>query len=87
MPHQNREITRLIQAVEATAASHPDLMAAVVRAVEQADAAEADPYMLLGVLVESLVRTINRMPGSARQIAATATLRFFLARMRATDCK
>ena len=87
MPHQNPEVTRLIESVEEVAASHPDLMAAIVRAVEQAAAAEADPYILLGVLVESLVQTLNRMPGSARQMATHATLRFLLARIRATDRK
>ena len=85
MPYQKPEITRLIQLAEEAAARQPDLMAAVVHAVEQANAADADPYVLLGVLVESLAQTLNRMPGPARQIAANATLRFVLARLRGNE--
>ena len=85
MAYQNPEIIRLIHLAEEAAANQPDLMAVVVHAVEQANAADADPYILLGVLVESLVQTLNRMPGPARQIAANATLSFLLARLRRNE--
>jgi hypothetical protein len=60
----------LINAVEREAANAPDLLAAVGRVIKAAQAAETDPYTLVGVLLEGAAVSIAGMPPEMRRSVA-----------------
>jgi len=66
-------VAELAAQAEEAARQTVDPLAPIVHAVATALHAEADPYVLLGILVESMARTLCAVPPSRRSMALQAS--------------
>ena len=63
MPDRSPNLDSLIRAAEASAAQHPDKLGALVAALKAISSSDVDPYLLSGVLIETItVTVIERVP-------------------------
>jgi hypothetical protein len=78
------EVARLARLAQEAAEGHPDQVAVFRAAVKAAIASEADPYLVIGLMVEGIAATISdqRPPEQRREIAA-ATIHLLLDRFAA----
>ena len=67
-------VEALIRRVQRVAASRPDPMHILAQTISMTGAIGADPYAVLGVLVEGAVRTIVRQIPAEQQTETAATL-------------
>ena len=84
--HQNQsELAKLIQLAEQAAAHEPDpvrALADIIRAVAEGN---ADPYLVIGVLIEGAVHLLDiRIPEQRRADTASALLQLVADRLRTT---
>jgi hypothetical protein len=77
------DIALLIQRVEAAAADQLDIPAAVARLVKAGVDGSADPYLLIGALIEGVAHTLASVPVQVQAPTAKAATRLFLGRMAA----
>jgi hypothetical protein len=77
------ELARLSALAEQAAADHPDLIAALAVAVKGAVASDADPYLLIGTLIEGVVHTLASIPPERQGDTAKAAVGLLLERLRA----
>ena len=79
------ELAKLIDLAEQAAANEPDpirALADITRAIAESD---ADPYLVMGVLVEGTIHTLETgIPSERRGETAAALLRLVTDRLRAT---
>ena len=74
----------LIRDVERAAAKEPDLIGATSAIIKFAIDSDADPYLLVGALVEAVAVTIaQKVPAERQRKVAADTLRMMLARLKA----
>lgn len=77
------EVRGLIALANAAAAATPDRPAVVATAITTAIVEAADPWLLIGVLVEGIAETINRsIPAARRQECAAAIIALLVERYR-----
>lgn len=77
-------LDRLIQHANRVSGRKPDSVELLARMIALATDDGADPYLVLGVLIEGAVRTLDKHIPSERQAEATEQLRQLLAeRLRA----
>lgn len=83
-PSQDQsELDKLIQLAEQAAAEEPDRVAALAEIIKTVSAGDADPYLVMGVLVEGAVRTLqSHIPDERREDTASAVLRLLADRLR-----
>jgi hypothetical protein len=67
-------VEALIRRVQRAAASRPDPMHILAQTIGMTGAIGADPYAVLGVLVEGAVQTIVRQIPAERQVETAAML-------------
>jgi len=67
-------VDALIRRVQRVAASRPDPMYILAQTISMTGAIDADPYAVLGVLVEGAVRTIIQHIPPEQQAETSATL-------------
>ena len=67
-------VEALIRRVQRVAASRPDPMHILAQTISMTGAIGADPYTVLGVLVEGAVQTVVRQIPAERQNETAATL-------------
>jgi hypothetical protein len=67
-------VEALIRRVQRVAASRPDPMHILAQTISMTGAIGADPYAVLGVLVEGAVETIVQQIPAERQTETSATL-------------
>jgi hypothetical protein len=78
------EIDKLIRRVQRVVANRPDPMHILARTIGMTGAIGADPYAVLGVLVEGAVETIARqIPAEQRAEASAALVGLLRERLRA----
>jgi len=65
-------IDALIRRVQRVAADRPDPTHILAEVIAMIGASEADPYLVLGVLVEGVAHTVDKHIPAARQAATTA---------------
>ena len=74
----------LIRDIEAKTATRPELPQMLAQLIPMALARDADPYILLGVLIEGVVHTLaSSIPPEARAAVAKDVLRLLCERLRA----
>lgn len=77
-------VSRLSEQAERAAAQAPDLLAELSSAIKSALASEADPYVMLGVLLEGATQTLlQRIPRERQLGTLTAALVMFSERLAA----
>jgi hypothetical protein len=81
--HQNQsELNRLIKLAEQAAADEPDPVRALVEKIRAVAEGNADPYLVMGVLVEGAVRMLEtRIPAERRGDTARALLQLVADRL------
>jgi hypothetical protein len=84
MTEPHSEVARLSQLAEQAAASQTDLIAALAKAIKGSAAAEVDPYVLIGVLIEGAAHIlVNNIPVEKRAEVGQAMAHLLLDRMGA----
>jgi hypothetical protein len=74
----------LIRQVETKAANEPDALALVVALIKLVTRSEIDPYLLNGVPIEGIARTIHsRIPARRRHQVAVEAVRLLVERLQA----
>ena len=82
------ELDKLIQLAEQAAANELDPIRALVEKIRSVTEGNADPYVVMGVLVEGAVHTLEtRIPTERREDTAAALLRLVVDRLRATETR
>jgi len=82
--HRSPAVDALIRDVERAAAKEPDLIGATSAIIKFAIDSDADPYLLVGALVEAVAVTIaQKVPAERQRKVAADTLRMMLARLKA----
>ncbi len=77
-------VEALIRRVQRIAASRPDPMHILAQTISMTGAIGADPYAVLGVLVEGAVETIvQQIPAEHREETATVLIRLLKERLNA----
>ena len=76
--HQFRTLARLIQQANQTSSRKPDSIEMLATVIRLATDDGADPYVVLGVLVEGLVHTLAKHVPPERQAETTEQLRMLL---------
>jgi hypothetical protein len=67
------ELSRLIAQVNETAASHPDLIVLFRDEIKRAIASQADPYLVIGLMVEGIAEAIEgRIPKECQREVSRA---------------
>jgi hypothetical protein len=84
--HQGRsELDKLIQLAEQAAANEPDPVGALANAIKTVAEGNADPYLVMGVLIEGAAYLLDtRIPDERRADTAAALLQLVANRLRAT---
>ena len=83
MPISFPSLHAMICNIEAEAAREPDNVAALVAMLRLVIASDADPYMLVGALVEGIATTLeDRLPIEKQGEVAVQTMRLLLQRLR-----
>ena len=78
------EIAKLIQLAEQAAATQPDPVGALADIIKTIAEGDADPYLVMGALVEGAVHTFHsRIPNERRDDTAGALVRLMADRLRA----
>jgi hypothetical protein len=78
-------VRRLIALAEEAAGSAPDLPAEIAAAIIAAIYGPADPWLLIGVLVEGIAETVNgSIPAEQREECVAAAVTLLVERYR--DC-
>jgi hypothetical protein len=67
MTNHSQALNRLIQGVEAAAASQPDMLKVLIAMLKVVIAGDAHPYLLSGALIEGLAATVARKFPRAKQ--------------------
>lgn len=84
MPHRYPELEALIRNVEAKASDELDPLAVVALLLKLTIRSEADPYLLIGQLVEGIAETVvRRIPAEKQGEVAVNTIRLFCDRLEA----
>jgi hypothetical protein len=85
MPERSpSEIDRLIQLAKAAAAEHMDLPGAISLIVKSGVDTDAEPYVMLGVLIEGIAHIVAQsIPMEARADVVQAVANMLLDRMAA----
>jgi hypothetical protein len=83
--HQDQsEVDKLICLAEQAAADHHDPIRLLADIIQTIGDREADPYLLIGVLVEGAVHTLaTQIPGERQEDTAKAALHLLVERLRA----
>jgi len=77
-------VEALIRRVQRVAASRPDPMHILAQTITMTGAIEADPYAVLGVLVEGAVQTIvQQIPAEQQKETAEALVQLLKERLNA----
>ena len=66
-------VLKIVAQAESVAGQVADPLAELVRAIETAMRGTADPYVLLGVFVEGIARTVGTIPPCRQSTALLAT--------------
>jgi hypothetical protein len=78
------EIVRLIEQAEQAAAAAPEPTTVLAHVIRLAAGSDADPYLILGVLVEGVVHTLATcIPDERREEAAREVLKLLAERLKA----
>jgi hypothetical protein len=81
--HNQSELDKLLQRAEQAAVGEPDPVHALADAIRIIAAGDADPYLIMGVLVEGTIHLIERrIPGDRRAEAVEALLILVTNRLR-----
>ena len=79
-----RAVDDLIREIEAKLADEADTLAILVALLKLVIRSETDPYLLNGVLIESISTTVkSRIPNRRKQRVAQETVRLLIERLRA----
>lgn len=82
--HHFPSLDELIRQVEAESATRPDLPQLLASVIRMMVASEADPNLLVGVLIEGLAHAIGaRIPAERRQEVGRETLALLRDRLQA----
>ncbi len=82
--HRSPELDALIRSAERAAAKEPDLVDTAAAVIKLAIGSGADPYLLIGALIEGVAATIDqRVPAQCQGITAVQTVRILLDRLKA----
>jgi hypothetical protein len=83
-PDQDQsELDKLIQLAEQAAADEPDPVQALADIIKTVSESGADPYLIMGVLVEGAVLTLRRrIPDERQEDTASAVLQLLADRLR-----
>jgi hypothetical protein len=85
-PEHQMELDKLIQVAEQAAEYEINPVVALVEVIKAVSAGNADPYLVMGVLVEGTVQTLRgRVPHDRRSDTAMAALKLMADRMRGLD--
>jgi hypothetical protein len=77
------ELDKLIYLAEQAAADEPDHVRALADIIKTVSEGDADPYLIMGVLVEGAVHTLRgRIPDERREDTALAVLQLLTDRLR-----
>jgi hypothetical protein len=76
-------MAQLSALAEQAAAAHPDLIAALADAIKGAVTSDADPYLLMGTLIEGETQTLSTIPPERQGDTAKAAVRLLFDRLRA----
>jgi len=80
------ELDKLIYLAEQAAADEPDPVRALADIIKTVSEGDADPYLIMGVLVEGAVHTLQgRIPDERREDTASAVLQLLTDRLRDTE--
>ena len=74
---------RLSALADQAAADNPDLIAALATAIKGAVASDADPYLLMGTLIEGVTHALGTLPPERQGDTAEAAVRLLRDRLRA----
>lgn len=83
-PDQDQsELDKLIQLAEQAAADEPDPVRALADIIKTVSEGDADPYLIMGVLVEGAVLTLRRrIPDERQEDTASAVMKLLADRLR-----
>jgi len=76
--HQFQSLDRLIQQANQTSSVKPDSVELLARVIHLVTSDGADPYLVLGVLIEGAVKTVAGHIPAERQAETTRELRRLL---------
>jgi hypothetical protein len=84
--HQGRsELDKLMELAEQAAANEPDPVKVLADSIRTVAGGNADPYLVMGVLIEGAVYLLDtRIPDERRADTAVALLRLVADRLRST---
>jgi hypothetical protein len=81
--HRFPALDALIRDVERAVAKEPDLIGATSAIIKFAIDSDADPYLLVGALVEAVAVIIaQKVPAERQRKVAVETIRMMLARLK-----
>jgi hypothetical protein len=82
-PHRDRsEFDKLVQLSEKAATGQPDPVRALADIIKLVSASDADPYLVMGVLIEGAVSTLGgRIPKERHEDTASAILQLLADRL------
>ena len=84
MPGRYPILDSMIRQVEANAAAEPDNVAALAAMLRLVIASDADPYILVGVLIEGLAEAIvQRIPAEKQGDVGLQSMRLLLQQLKA----
>lgn len=78
-------IANLILLAKKAAAEQPDLIALLAEKVRAAVGSNADPYLLMGTLIEGVAYTLASLPQERQSDTARAAIRLLFDRLQAED--
>lgn len=83
-PMVSSQVARVALAARLAAAAEPDMPAALAAVIKAAIEAEADPYVMTGIMVEGITHILSAcVPMERHPTAAAATLTLLADRMAA----
>jgi hypothetical protein len=78
-----QRVARLALLAEQAAAEQPDLISLLAEKVKASVASDADPYLLMGTLIEGITHTLASIPPERRSDTARAAISLLHDRLRA----
>jgi len=78
-----QSVASLILLAEQAASEQPDLISVLAEKVKAAVASDADPYLLMGTLIEGITHTLASIPPERRHDTARAAVGLLFDRLRA----
>lgn len=76
-------VAGLTMLAEQAAAEQPDLIGSLAKGVKAAVASDADPYLLIGTLIEGITYTLASIPQDRQPETARASIGLLFDRLRA----